>query len=106
MYIKRDANQQIIAISQENADGFDEWLDNDSPEIMAFINPSLNKALQTNQLLRQNDEDFIRVLEDLINLLTHKGVIQFTELPEEVQTKLNERLRLRQGIHGLDGLSE
>ena len=45
--------------------------------------------------LRASDLEVVRVLEDLIQVLIEKGVIQFTELPEPAQKKLLQRKRLR-----------
>jgi hypothetical protein len=41
------------------------------------------------------DEEFIRVLEDLIDVLIAKNVLRMTDLPEEVQSKLLIRRQLR-----------
>ena len=42
------------------------------------------------------DLDFIRVLEDLIDLLCRKGVINLNELPNDAAEKLRERRALRE----------
>jgi hypothetical protein len=59
-----------------------------------------------NSLLRlqQSDLEMIRVLEDLIHLLIHKGVVRITDLPEAAQAKLGERSRARNALGGLTGL--
>lgn len=100
MYVKRDNHKNITAISREQETGFTEWLDDKSPELIQFIDPDINSNLNKNSL-KETDEDFIRVLEDLIHLLSRKGVIQFTELPLEVQKKLNNRQRLRDSVGDL-----
>ena len=45
--------------------------------------------------LSQTDAAIARVLEDLIDVLITKGVIQFTDLPEAAQTKLMTRRQTR-----------
>lgn len=45
--------------------------------------------------LSSSDADFARVTEDLIDILLRRGVIQFTDLPEAVQTKLLQRRQAR-----------
>jgi hypothetical protein len=45
--------------------------------------------------LSQSDAAIARVLEDLIDVLINKGVIQFTDLPEAAQTKLMTRRQTR-----------
>lgn len=54
--------------------------------------------------LQQSDLEMIRVLEDLIQLLIHKGVVRITDLPEAAQAKLSERSRARDALGGLTGL--
>ena len=45
--------------------------------------------------LSDTDADLARVLEDLIDVLITRGVIQFTDLPEAAQGKLLERRQPR-----------
>ena len=45
--------------------------------------------------LTQSDAAIARVLEDLIDVLINKGVIQFTDLPEAAQNKLMTRRQTR-----------
>ena len=99
MYIKRDDQGNITAISVIPEPGFDEVLDENASELIAFtagsthiINPHPENAVES---LAKSDEEFIRVLEDLINLLTEKGLIQFTELPSKAQEKLLRRQNSR-----------
>jgi hypothetical protein len=50
------------------------------------------------QLLSETDVGLVRVLEDLIDVLIRKGVLQFTELPEAAQAKLLQRRTARAGL--------
>lgn len=52
---------------------------------------------QTNAL-SQTDTSLVRVLEDLIDALITRGVIQFTDLPEAAQAKLLERRETRASL--------
>lgn len=45
--------------------------------------------------LSRTDTEMARVLEDLIDVLIHRGVIQFTDLPEAARAKLLERRQTR-----------
>jgi hypothetical protein len=47
------------------------------------------------KVLSETDADLVRVLEDLIDVLITRGVIQFTDLPEAAQAKLLERRQTR-----------
>ena len=57
--------------------------------------------------LSRLDADFIRVLEDLVEVLIDKGVINLTDLPPEAQQKLSERRvarrRLRDALDLIQG---
>lgn len=48
--------------------------------------------------LSQTDTDLARVLEDLIDVLITRGLIQFTDLPEPAQAKLLERRQTRASL--------
>lgn len=48
--------------------------------------------------LSQSDTSLVRVLEDLIDVLINRGVIQFTDLPEAAQAKLLERRETRASL--------
>lgn len=102
MYIKRNSMGELIAISKEPNAGFAEILEDDAPELLAF----LREAKTAHQLaLEQSDQPMARVMEDVVNLLVEQGVIRFTDLPDAAQHKLLNRRELRgkrQGIKLLD----
>ena len=52
-------------------------------------------AVDAGQLLSQSDTDIARVLEDLVDVLIQRGVIQFTDLPQAAQDKLMSRQQTR-----------
>lgn len=54
--------------------------------------PALDAA---EQLLSQSDTAIARVLEDLVDVLISRGVIQFTDLPQAAQDKLMSRQETR-----------
>ncbi len=56
--------------------------------------------------LDKMDAQFIRVLEDLIDVLVAKGVINLTDLPPEALAKLNQRRRARRRLRGALDLIE
>lgn len=95
MYIQRNENGHIQAISQQQSKDFNEWQPLYSDEIQHFLAEDGETTEDAKSLLQSSDEGFIRVLEDLIELLTLKGIIQFTELPSEVQKKLITRKSVR-----------
>lgn len=44
------------------------------------------------------DDDFIRVLEDLIDALLSNGTLRLTDLPPQALEKLNRRKRVRERL--------
>lgn len=102
MFIKRNQQGEIIALSKESAADFSERLSDDDAQILAF----LRSEKSTEQLaLEQTDIAMARVLEDVVGLLVEQGVIRFTDLPRAAQDKLLARRELRgkrQGIEWLD----
>jgi len=46
------------------------------------------------------DTSFIRVLEDLIEVLITNGTIRLTDLPPEALAKLNQRKKKREQLQG------
>ena len=65
---------------------------------------------QAEELLSQSDTAIARVLEDLIDVLITRGVIQFTDLPDAAQSKLlsrrQTRARLKDSLQLLPGEGE
>ena len=93
-YVKRSDTGEIIAISQHPVEGFEDQVSPDSLELSAF----LQSMGHTDSALSATDQDFVRVLEDVVELLVDKGVILFTELPDSAQEKMLYRQRLRSKI--------
>ncbi len=57
--------------------------------------------------LDATDQDLIRVLEDVVDLLIAKGLILFTELPVDAQQKIMRRQQMRSAMGStLDLISE
>lgn len=52
--------------------------------------------------LAESDQALVRVLEDLIDTLIGKNLIQFTDLPDAAQAKLLERRTLRRSVNALN----
>ena len=95
-YIKRDESGNIVAVSQSAELGFGEELSSDHPDVSEFLS-TLQSA---NATLDATDQDFVRVVEDLVHVLVEKGVILFTDLPDSAQEKMLFRQQLRSKISG------
>ena len=97
LFALRDEQQNIIAVSEKKLN--DDWVavELEDKDLLVFLqkNPVVGgKVMEA--VMKTADADFIRVLEDVIDLLIDKQVIQFTELPNPVQSKLLERRRYRE----------
>lgn len=91
MYVKR-SDQGIVAVSEDDLEGF-EKVDPKDPELQAFLTEKADQG--GNRRFRESDSSLIRVIEDLVDLLSSKGIIRFTDLPPEAQQKLMERKSMR-----------
>ncbi|MCS2609025.1 tryptophan synthase subunit beta like protein [Halomonas dongshanensis] len=91
LYIKRNAQGEIVMLSKEPLDDANETIAPDSPEVFAFL------AAQTGQSAQfiASDLAFVRVVEDMLEVLLEKGVLSFTDLPPAAQSKIMERKSLR-----------
>ena len=94
-YIKRDEQGYIVAVSRVEEPGFDEEVSRESPELSAFL-----ASQQVANSLDESDQDFVRVLEDVVELLIARGVILFTDLPRSAQEKIMRRQKLRNELSG------
>ena len=110
MFIRRDDQGRIIAISQACDAQFTEPMKDQAREVMDFLSnamqqPSGITTEQTHfQALKHSDTDLIRVIEDLVDILNERGVIRFTDLPQEARSKLMNRKSLRSKANELSNL--
>lgn len=93
-YVRRNAAGEINALLQAAGPDAEEYLPAHHPEVTRFL--GIPPDLQT--MFSILDEEFIRVLEDLIDVLIAKNVLRMTDLPEEVQSKLLIRRQLRNAL--------
>ncbi|OED41490.1 hypothetical protein ACH42_13735 [Endozoicomonas sp. (ex Bugula neritina AB1)] len=103
LFALRDDKQTIIAVSERKLN--DDWVavELEDEDVRSFLqeNPEISE-----RVMQAQDADFIRVLEDVIDLLLDKQVIQFTELPNPVQTKLLNRRRYRETMRELSDTTQ
>ena len=90
IYVKRDATGQVTAISKEPMEGFEQTDESAASEIEEML------ASSSDSLFQSSDLEFIRVLDDVIDLLISKNLVLFTELPEVVQEKYTQRTQMRE----------
>ncbi len=78
----------MVAVSMEPSPDFEEEVTANAPELCTF-------AAMPAASLDETDQDFVRVLEDVVQLLIDKGIILFTDLPASAQEKIMRRQQLR-----------
>ncbi|MGE1177798.1 MULTISPECIES: tryptophan synthase subunit beta [Pseudomonas] len=101
-YVQRDAQGQLSRVEAAAWAEATETLPADHHEIQAwFANAAVENSLKQ---LKQSDLEMIRVLDDLIQVLTQKGVIRVTDLPPAAQAKLMDRNQARVALGGLSQL--
>lgn len=102
-FVKRNQDGEIEAVSQQQDELFSEELSNTDKELQQF----LSGISESGAAFTQSDLDFVRVVEDLINLLIAKNYIRFTDLPDQAQEKMRSRQALRGKLNSsLDLLSD
>jgi hypothetical protein len=90
-FIRRNAEGAIDSLHRRDEGGV-EFLPDDHPDVRAFV----GAAPAQGQGFASLDADFIRVIEDVIDTLISKNVINITDLPLEAQTKLFGRKGYRE----------
>jgi len=96
-YVKRDKDNQVIAIYAEAPSDDAEYLAASHQDVIGFLNLNASEE-QSLQFLTSSDYELVRVLEDLIELLMDKNLVLFTELPSAAQRKLVQRRKARQNL--------
>ncbi len=101
-YVQRDAQGLLIRVEAAPYAESTGTLPPDDHEIQAWY---ANEVVETSlNQLKQSDMEMIRVLDDLIQVLTSKGVIRVTDLPPAAQAKLMDRSHAREALGGLSHL--
>lgn len=100
VYVKRNQDGKICAISNEPMPDAQEDLNTDDPEIMEFLVFSNKRKLE----FLESDLQMIRVLEDLIDILIDKNLITITDFPPAVVEKLMKRQSFRKKLSGIIGM--
>ena len=91
LYVSRDSQGNISELHPMPIGAAKEALEADNAEVLQFI----HERWRQNELTTL-DRDFVRVIEDTLELLMAKELILFTDLPGPVQEKLLRRREIRQ----------
>ncbi|MFP1724330.1 tryptophan synthase subunit beta [Lonsdalea quercina] len=102
-YILRDNDGNLVRVEPVPFEGMNGELLQDSVEAQAWMN-NQQSILSSLEQLRNSDLEMVRVLEDLIQVLTQKGLLNITDFPQAAQLKLIQRAQAREVLGGLDAL--
>jgi len=96
-YVSRAENGEISGLHETPTASAIEYLDGSEPEVQHFI-VRTERLGELKQDLVTSDNNMVRVLEDLIDVLIRKGVIATSDLPGAARDKLERRRKLRTEI--------
>lgn len=99
-YVSRSDDGKIVAVSAQVIAGCSESVDVTDEELNDFMSEVASEKLTVDTArFFQSDMEFIRVMEDLINVLIDKNIICFTDLPHMAQQKMSHRRSIREAIN-------
>jgi hypothetical protein len=92
-FVRRNAEGRLESLHRQGEEAA-EFLPDDHPEVQAFVG---NEPMAREDFSRL-DADFVRVIEDVIDTLIVKNVLNITDLPEQAQAKLFARKSFRERV--------
>jgi hypothetical protein len=95
-YVRRNAEGRIDSLHRERSPQATEFIDDRHPDVIAFLGGS--RPAQGPDEFSRLDAEFVRVIEDVIDTLIVKNVINITDLPAEAQAKLFARKSFRERV--------
>jgi hypothetical protein len=99
LYAKLNADGVIVDVATSQSDDYKLLVAPNDPTVASILEKKFTSAsTSTQEILSSSDGEMMRILEDLVDLLTEKRLIQFTELPLAAQKKLLGRKWVR-GVH-------
>lgn len=93
-YVSRNTEGTVESLHLHASDSVFEWLDDQHPEVQAFLGVDPGDTEDTD--FSRLDADFVRVIEDLVDVLLSKNILNITDLPAEAQAKLFARKSFRE----------
>lgn len=104
-YVIRDGDGQVVALGEVPLDDRAEELPPGDPEVLALLSRTCEvDYAEGEDSFVASDLSFIRVLEDLVEVLIRRGVITLSDLPAAAQEKLMQRRALRHWLAGVAGV--
>lgn len=104
-YVIRDENGQVVGMGEVPLDDEAEEVAPNDPQLLAMLSRTCDADVAVDEdVFVSSDLSFIRVLEDLIEVLIRRGVISLTDLPAPALDKLRQRRAMRHWLAGVAGL--
>jgi hypothetical protein len=94
-FVVRNVHGVVVSLHREPTPDTQEFLPDDHDEVQGFLGQPAGGTAPRQEAFQALDADFVRVLEDVIDLLIANNVIRITDLPAEAQRKLFSRKRFR-----------
>lgn len=89
-YVSRNTEGRVDSLHLQASGAASEWLDDQHPEVQGFLGTPEDSDFS------RLDADFVRVIEDLVDVLLTKNILNITDLPAEAQAKLFARKSFRE----------
>ena len=90
-YVRRDDKGQIDSVQRLADEDCSEFIADGDRELLAFVGAD-TAAGRFDRL----DAEFVRVLEDVIDTLVTRNILNVTDLPDQAQAKLFARKNFRE----------
>lgn len=104
-FVTRDFDGHVVALSEVPLEDGTEHVRADHPDVVAFVAQICPDLMNSDEAaFVASDLAFIRVMEDLVEVLVRKGVLALSDLPAPAQDKLMERRALRGWLAGVAGI--
>jgi hypothetical protein len=97
-HVQRNAQGEIVSLHRDPQPGA-MFLPPEHPDVQAFVGRAPSTATgPSDGTFATLDAEFIRVIEDVVDVLVARNIIRITDLPGEAQLKLFERKNFREGF--------
>lgn len=92
-YVTRNAQGQIESLHRNASTEAGEFVDEQHPDLREFLG-----SIEDGDNFTRLDAGFVRVIEDLVDVLLAKNILNITDLPAEAQAKLFARKGFRDRV--------
>lgn len=101
-FVSRNQDGAITGVFNKQTPIAQEYLDVDDTELRRYLEEG--ESEEAREALTASDREMARVVEDLIDVLIAKNVLNFTDFPAEAQKKMLLRRSLRRSLSALNNL--